>query len=701
MALRKSIIRKYTIVYYFVLALFLLAGVRLVMVITVERDNWLAQLDRVLQEDRVIEPERGNLYAADGSLITATIPRYKLYMDLRVEALHTPKGLKFFEDNIDSLSICLSKKFEDKSAEEYKRMINDARKVKNGRLRLSSRSVSYIELKEIEQYPLLRAGVYKSGFFFEKEVCRENLYGSLARRTLGNVYRSSGKGQYGLELYYDSLLTGEPGLSKGHLVGRRQWVFVEEKAAERGVDIYTTLDLEMQDVCETVMLEKLDVIKAKNACVILMEVATGEIKAMVNLQRAEDGSYFEGKNMAVSDLSEPGSTFKTMSLMVALDDELCDTSDVLNINHGQWPFYDKTMYDHNWKSGGYDSLTVSEILAQSSNVGVSRIIDEKYRSKPRNYIDAILATGFAQPIDIGIPGTVAPRIPMPGGEGWSGLTLPWMSIGYEVLVPPIYTLNFYNAIANGGKMMRPYLVREIRRDEKVLLENEPEVINKNICKATTLSKVQGMLEGVVIRGTAKSSKSKYFAIAGKTGTAQLQGRKDKHQVSFCGYFPADNPLYSCIVVVKEPQMNPNAAFMCGDVFKQIAEYVYSKEVRVDVDDLVEWNDDLGSGYNLPLVKSGRREIIEDALNELDVKWYAGESDWVVMKESQSSLVAEELSLSGSKMPNVIGMGAMDAVYLLESYGLRVKLIGKGSVYYQSLRKGADIVIGSIVELKLR
>lgn len=706
MALRKSIVNRFTIVYLVIVVAFVAAGLRMLCIVTIERDDWMAQVKSLQKKDKVLVPERGNLYDADGQLITATIPYYRLLMDTRVGFYKTEKGRKCYQDNIDSLSICLSRKFGDKSAREYRAMIDNAFANGNGRLLLYPKRVSYIDLMEIKQFPLFRLGRNKSGFFVEERFNRENLFGSLANRTLGDVYANDGRGQYGLELRYDSLLAGEKGRARGHLVGKGNWVFVEEKASKRGGDIYTTIDIEMQDICETVLREKLEVIKAKNACLVLMEVKTGEIKSMVNLQRASDGSYFEGWNMAVADLSEPGSTFKTMSLMVALDHNVCDTADTVNLNHGVWMFHNARMTDHNWRKGGYDTLSVAGILAQSSNVGVSRIIDEHYKKDPMKFIDAVKATGFAEKIDIGVPGTAVPRIATPKSKTWSRVALPWMSIGYVVQVPPIYTLNFYNAIANGGKMMRPYLVKEIRRDGYVKESNSPQVVKSSICKASTLKKVQGMLEGVVEYGTAKSISSDLFPIAGKTGTAQLgygKGGVTKHQVSFCGYFPADKPMYSCIVVVKEPQMSPAAAFMCGEVFKKVAERIYSQEVEIDIADLERWKGDSIRPYNLPIVKAGARKEVEDAMKELNVKYEKDASDWISMSKSTeyAELIANPCPVLNNLVPNVVGMGAADAVYLLESCGMHVQLYGKGRVVRQSIMNGQNIVKGSTITLTLK
>ena len=558
MALRKSIVNRFTLVYIVIVLAFVLAIARMLSIITVEQEAWMVEAAKLQCANREIKPERGNLFADDGSLITATIPYYNIYMDMKVENYSTEKGRKMFEENIDSLSICLSQKFGDKTPAQYKAMIKKGMLDGKRSLRLYSRRVSYIDLMEIKQFPIIREGTFKSGFYYEELANRENMYGSLANRTLGDVNLEEGTGKYGLEMYYDSLLSGVPGSERGHLVGGGRWAFIEEKAPVHGANIYTTIDIEMQDICETAMREKLAEIDAVSACVVLMEVKTGAIRAMVNLERASDGTYFEGRNMAVSDLSEPGSTFKTMSLMVALDNGVCDTADVLDLNHGLWKFGPRTMKDHNYDRGGYGELTVAEVLAQSSNVGVSRVIDEYYKDKPMDFVNAILDTKFAEQLDFGIPGIARPIIPTKSDKRWSRTTLPWMSIGYEVQVPPVYTLNFYNALANGGKMMRPYLVKEVRRGEQVLMKNEPKVMKESICRKETLGKVQGMLEGVIKYGTGKPMRMKQFDIAGKTGTAQLEyanGKAKGHQITFCGYFPADAPLYSCIVVIKNQQKN--------------------------------------------------------------------------------------------------------------------------------------------------
>lgn len=706
MALRKSIIHRFTWVYLAVCLLFLLAIGRMAVIMTIERDQWMNTARKYTErKSRIVKAERGNIYSDNGQLISATIPYYSLYMDTKVEALHA-KGGKLYQENIDSLSICLSRKFGDKTPGEYRSMINTAYLNGNRRLKISPRRVSYIDLQEIKQFPLFRMGRNKSGLYYEEFANRENLYGTLAARTVGDIYGDGRGGQYGLELYYDSLLSGRPGTEHGLKVGNR-WVYVPEVEPEAGCNITTTLDIEIQDICETALRENLTRFNSKNGCLILMEVKTGEIKAMVNLGRMSNGSYGESWNMAVADLSEPGSTFKTMSLMIALEQGVCDTADIYDINGGQWMFGKARMTDHNWRRGGYDKLSVSDILAYSSNVGTSRIIDENFHKNPGKFVDAILATRFADDIKIDIPGATPPRIPHPDTyRQWSGISLPWMSIGYVVQVPPIYTLNFYNAIANNGRLMKPYLVKKITKDGRVLKENEPTVINSSICSSSTRRKLQAMLEGVVEHGTAKRNGSSQFKIAGKTGTAQLgygSGQPVKHQISFCGYFPADNPIYSCIVVIKEPQAPPAAAYMSGEVFHNVAERVYAQKIDKKIDRMPRWKGDSTHMANLPRVKGGKRDLTERAMTSVDIDFTREKGDWVSLSQdmTENRMTETVRPMLDGIVPNVVGMGATDALYLMEHAGMYVQIYGKGRVVSQSVTAGQQVPKGQTVTLILR
>ena len=701
MALRKSIMSRLKWVGIFVCFFFVCAIVRMSWTMTVERDGWLNTAQRLEKKNRVVRPQRGNIYSDNGQLISATMPYYYVYMDTRVPALHEKEG-KLYKENIDSLCVALSRKFGDMTAAGYRRAIDAAYFRGEGRLKVYPKRISYIDAMDVKQFPLFRLGKFKSGLMLEEYANRENLYGTLAARTVGDIYGSGQGGQYGLELRYDSVLSGLSGMERGIRAGR-SWVYIPIEDPVDGADLHTTLDIDMQDICDAALRKKLEQIGAKMGCLVLMEVKTGKIKAMVNLERNTQGEYGEKWNMAVADMSEPGSTFKTISMMIAIDNGVCDTSDVVDINHGRWPFGSEVMTDHNWRSGGYDSLTISKIIAYSSNVGTSKIIDEYYRNDKEKFVQSILDTKFAEDFQIDIPGAAVPRIKQ---TSWNRTTLPWMSIGYNVQVPPIYTLNFYNAIANGGKLMRPYLVDRIEKNGSVIKQFKPQVVNSSICKSSTLSKVKGMLEDVVDYGTAKTIKSKEFSIAGKTGTAQLgygRGGAVKHQVSFCGYFPADNPMYSCIVVVKEPQMAPAAAFMCGEVFRNVAEKIYAQQVACEIERLPRWSADSLHLANLPRVKSGNRLFTENAMNNLNVDFAKDRGDWASFERitGSSDIVESSRPVLNNLVPNVVGMGASDAVYLMERAGLIVTMYGRGRVSSQSINPGNNAVKGTAVSLILK
>lgn len=699
MALRSSIVKRFNGIYAIIVVFFLLAFAKMVYTITIERDDWMTLAKTLQRKNRDIKPERGNIYSDDGRLISTKMPDYTIYMDTRVPALHED-GNKLYKENIDTLCICLSNKFKDKSPNEYRKMIDDAFNRGDGRLKLYPKRISYIDLQDVKSFPLFKRGQYTSGLFQQEYVKRENLYGDLAKRTVGELYGSSGKGQYGLELFYDSILSGKPGIERGSRIGNK-WIYLTEKEAENGCDLVTTIDIDLQDICESVLRDEVERVKPKSAISILMEVKTGEIKSIVNLIRNDiDGTYGESQNMAMADMSEPGSTFKTLSLMIALDDNVCDTGDIYNIHHGRYQFYNSWMTDHNWRRGGYDSLSLSMILANSSNVGVSKLINDHYKDKPEDFIKKIYASGFADDLGLEIPGAPVPKIASPKDKNWSGISLPWLSIGYNSQIPPIYTLNLYNTIANNGKMMKPHLVKEILHNGNVVKEFEPTELRSSICKTSTLKKLQKMLEGVVEHGTAKPYASKHFKIAGKTGTAQLnygKGMIVKHQLSFAGYFPADNPKYSIIVVVKEPRAYPTSSMSAG-VARKIAERVYAQKINCNISDERKKEE-----KKLPRVKAGGRKTTEEAMDNLDIDYHSDKSgDWVnISYKDDEEIECNSRPILDNSVPNVIGMGAEDAIFLIERTGMFVQIYGKGRVVRQSIRGGEPIRRGGTVTLELK
>lgn len=690
----QSILVRFAIVYLVMVVLFLLAIYKIVVIQMVEKDKWMAVAERLERPDKEVPANRGNIFSHDGKLMASTIPYYYLYMDTRVEALHMKNG-ELFKENIDSLALCLSRKFGDRSVGEYRRYITHGYQTGKGSLLLYPKKITYSELKEIKKFPLFRLGRNKSGLIEREYVKRIKPFGSLASRTIGNIYGEGDKGgQFGLELAYDSLLRGKPGLAKCELLGSR-WVYVPVVEPQDGLDVTTTLDIEMQDIAERALVDKLVEIDAASGCVLLMDVVSGEVKACVNMSRVAPGEYREIVNMAVGDMSEPGSTFKTMSLMVLLEKGLVKPTDSIDTGNGKWPMYNRIMTDHNHKTGGYGVLTVKEVLANSSNIGVSRLVDRYFAHNPSEYVDQLYKMGVGKPMNIEIPGAGRPKIRHPKDKhvNWYKTALPWMSIGYEVQMPPIYTLAFYNAIANNGKYIRPYFVKSISQNGRILETFDTETINSSICSSSTLSDIRMMLQAVVEEGTGKSVHSDYVSIAGKTGTAQLQygkGQPVTHQVSFCGYFPADKPMYSAIVVIRQPRNGyPSGGLMSGRVFKTIAERVYAQSVQAHVVDTV--------APGLPPAKAGKTVALSEVLDELNFNYLSAGETWGRVQASQN-YKTEPIPVSDYHVPNVVGMGAKDAVYLMERVGLRVQLYGRGKVQSQSIQPGVKAMRGQIVSL---
>lgn len=689
-----SILVRFAIVYLLMVVLFLLAIAKMVFIQVVEKDKWMAVSERLERPDKELPANRGNIYSHDGKLMASTIPYYYLYMDTRVEALHKDNGQEF-KKNIDSLALCLSRKFGDRSAAEYRRHITKGYKAGKGNLLLYPKKITYADLKEVKQFPLFRKGRNASGLIEREFVKRIKPFGSLASRTIGNIYGDGDKGgQFGLELAYDSLLRGKPGVAKCELLGSR-WVYVPVVEPQDGLDITTTLDIEMQDIAERALVDKLVEIDAVAGCVLLMDVKSGEVKACVNMSRVAPGEYREIANMAVGDMSEPGSTFKTMSLMVLLENELVKLTDSIDTGTGKWPMYNRVMTDHNHKTGGYGMLTVKEVLAHSSNIGVSRLVDQHFAHNPGAFVEQLYKMGLGKPMNIEIPGAGHPKIRHPKDKNvnWYKTALPWMSIGYEVQMPPIYTLAFYNAIANKGKYIRPYFVKSISQNGRILETFDTETINSSICSTSTLHDIKLMLEAVVEEGTGKAVRSDYVSIAGKTGTAQLQygkGQPVTHQVSFCGYFPTDKPMYSAIVVIRQPRNGyPSGGLMSGRVFRTIAERVYAQSVQAHVVDTVV--------PGLPFAKAGNTPALLEVLDELSFDYLSRGETWGRVKVEQN-YTTEPIQVPDYHVPNVVGMGAKDAVYLMERVGLHVQLYGRGKVKSQSVQPGVKAMRGQTVTL---
>ena len=711
--------------FYFVVVLMLCcvaAGILICAFDTafVEKEKWLKVAEEQKRPNRLILPGRGNIYSADGKLMATSVPRYYMYMDFKADVFETKttkwNGRDTFlnskTNGVDSLAVYLSRKLKDRTPAGYKAYLLRGLKSKSRQYPIFAGKVYYSDLNEIQKFPFLRLGRFRSGFYTKEMVQRQKPFGSLASRTIGDIYgeiEEGGltKGKNGLELQYDSLLRGEAGLSSVRRLGGG-WTNVVEVEPTDGCDIKTTIDIHIQDITEKSLVDKLREIDAESGTAVVMEVATGEVKAITNMARIREGVYAETKNHAVADETEPGSTFKVASIMVALDDGVCAPSDTVDVGNGVFMYKGARMTDHNLNRGGYGRISVEQAIWYSSNIGVAKTILKGYENNPRKFVEGLYRIGMNADLRLEIPGSGRAKIRMPGDtlNYWSKTTLPWMSFGYETQIPPIYTLAFYNAIANGGKMMRPIFTKEIIKDGKTIQHFSPEVIKESICSDSTLAIIQDMLLGVVEKGTGKAVHSDIIRIAGKTGTAQIASggvyRTSGHQVAFCGYFPADNPKYSCIVVIRRPRIGyPSGGTMSGGVVKAVAEKIYASYMLYDVREMER--DSLA--VPLPQVKGGNREAVESVLDELDIPTDADslETIWTFARLSQDSTKIElrNLEIHDGTVPRVIGMGAKDAVYLMEKAGLRVSLSGVGRVVSQSVSPGGKVHKGQTVLLTLR
>jgi len=707
---RKNIVLRFGIVYIIVCLSFFLVLYRIIIIQFVERDKWLALAAQNVKSNIVVKPNRGNIYACDGRLMASSIPTYYVYMDLRVPALHEKNGV-LFKNNIDSLSIYLSSFFRDKTPYQYKAALTKAYQTGVGELQLFPSRISYAQLKQLKTLPLFRLGRNKSGLITKELFRRVRPFGSLASRTIGDIYADESRGgKNGIEMSFNSNLLGTPGISIRQKVANSYMETVQVEPID-GMDITTTIDVDLQDIAEKALLDGVKKFDAAVGYAILMEVKSGEVKAIVNMQRNKDGSYTENRNGAVSDMVEPGSTFKVASLMAAVDEGKVKITDTIDTYNGQYQFGTRTMTDHNANHGGYHKITLAQAIYGSSNIGISRAIVKAYGHNPAAFVNKLYAMKLNEKMNIEIPGSAAPFIRHPNDKSheWSNTTLPWMSVGYETQIPPIYTLAFYNAIANDGKLIRPFFVKSISKNGQIIKEFKTEVINPSICKPTTLKDIRFTLLGVVEDklGTAQCVRSKYVRIAGKSGTAQISqgkaGYKEggtKHQVAFCGYFPYENPLYSCIVVMREPGIGyASGGTMTGSVFKNIAERVIAlnsnrKPSHVDTDSIDESN-------FIPNTKIGYYKAIQTVMNTLRLPLAANSRDWVKPVAVERQTRVEPIAVSRNAIPNLVGMGLKDAVFILENLGLNVQVQGRGKVFSQNIKPGTVARKGSVVLINLQ
>jgi len=668
----------------------------------VQGAEWREKAENLTTGYKNIEAVRGNLYASDESLLATSVPIYEVRFDANTEALTTD----IFNQGVDSLALQLSQLFKDKSKNEYKAELISARK-KGARYHLIRRNVKYTELKQMKEFSIFKRGKFKGGFIYTQQNKRVKPFNILAARTIG--YEREGVKPVGLEGAYTKDLGGVNGKRLMQKIAGGIWMPISddnEIEPQDGSDVYSTIDINIQDVAESALLKQLEEQEADHGCVALMEVSTGEIKAIANLSRNKNGSYYESYNYIIGESTEPGSVFKLPALMAAFEDGFLSLEDEVNTEDGTTKFYDKTMRDSH--KGGYGVVSVKRAFEVSSNVGISKLLNDNYADKPQQFVDRLYKMNLNKKLEIEIAGEGSPLIKSTDDESWSGISLPWMSIGYEVHLTPLQILTFYNAVANNGKMVKPKFVRYIKQRGKIIKEFETEVISNSICSKKTIKMAQEMLLGVVEDGTARNLKNEVYKIAGKTGTAQIANdkygykyeSKISHQASFVGYFPADNPKYTCIVVVNAPSRNVYYGnLVAGPIFKEVADKVYANSISIH-DELK--NRDHQANSKIPYAKDGNYNDLAKVYKELGVKTKTSKkvNDWVRVSTGQDRVDVYHKKVAPIYVPDVIGLSIKDAVFLLENQGMVVKFVGTGTVKEQSIKPGERIVKGSKIVLEL-
>jgi cell division protein FtsI (penicillin-binding protein 3) len=644
------------------------------------------------------EAPRGNILADDGSLLAISMPLYNVFLDLGVI------DDNLFESHISDISQKLSDLFEDKSAEEYENYIRFAKKSKRNRYVLLKNKVTHNELNALKKFPIFRKGQNRGGLIAEQRPHRETPFGVLASRTIGKLREVN---PVGIERAYDQKLSGVDGKHLKRKIAKRVWVPQDSEGnriPKAGMDIVTTINIDMQDVANKLLRKTLIKENADWGCVVLMEVATGKVKVIANLRKDTLDRVSEYYNYAMAQHDAPGSTFKLASVIAGLEDGKFKVTDSIDLQRGVVKYYDRIMKDspHN-----YRNVTIKKAFIISSNVGISKIINESYKENPEEYTDRIYKMGLSTPLALELPYPDNNlRMPVPNKGRWSLVTLPWMSTGYEMSLSPLHILTFYNAIANKGKMMNPIFSTAIMSNGKIVESKKSEVVNPAICSEKTIEEIMPLLVGVVNEGTAKDIKSHQYQIVGKTGTTVLnyarrkEGEKKKYQASFAGFFPADNPKYSCIVVINNPKKGQvYGGKVAAPIFKELADKVYAMDMEIQTPLLAD-----STLLTLPKVKQGLSSLSTKVLTDLSIKIETTDADWMIAQttDTEVKLMVRKIEqdLQKKTMPNLSGINLQDAIYLLESYGLKVVCVGSGAVVNQSIKKGELFKKGSVIKLEL-
>lgn len=693
---RKDILWRVYLVYSFMF-LFALAIIgRLIFIQFVQGDMWKEKAKKLSLHYFNIDASRGNVYDVNGEFLATSVPIFEIRMDVASPLISD----SIFNNNVDSLAIYLSDYFKDRSRRDYKLLLLNARH-ENNRFLLLKRTANYDQVKKLRKFPIFKLGKNEGGLIALGRSQRVLPYQQLAFRTIG-WDKEGTNNDLGLEGAFSKSLEGVSGKRLYQRIADGNWRPLHsenEIDPQNGNDLVSTIDIHLQDVAEEALLRQLISCDANHGCAVLMEVKTGSVKAIANLGLNKEGFYEEKYNYAIGESTEPGSTFKMFSLLAALEDNKVKLDDIVDVTGGSTQYANRTMRDSH-EGGGV--MTVQQAFEKSSNVGISKVIYRSYSANPQQFIDRIWSFSVNKPLHLEIPGEGMPHISGTESKTWSKVSLPWKSIGYEVALTPLQILTFYNAIANGGVMVKPHFVKEIRQLGLIIKTTAPEIINPHIASKESIAKARILLEGVVEHGTGTALKNPIYKVAGKTGTAQIAQNaggynKSDYKASFVGYFPADNPKYSCIVVINNPSKGVYyGGAISAPVFREIADRVYA----TDPDMGLNWADSAKSIYPMPLQNGLGNDIRYLSL------WLgiSGQSipfsDWIIKQADSTGAKFAGLNASLQSIPNVTGMGARDAMYLLEKLGLQVRINGVGLVRKQSIAPGSIASEGNVIVLDL-
>jgi cell division protein FtsI (penicillin-binding protein 3) len=661
----------------------------------VQGDYWRGLSDSLHQKYVDLSAERGTIYSEDGNMLSTSLPYFNVYIDFAADGLREKNG-KRFKENLDSLSECLAALFRDQSAAAYKKELQTGYR-KADRYYPLQKNLTFDQYKQLRVFPLIRQGRNKSGFIIETTSKRLNPFGLLANRTIG-LSRNNAQ-NVGLERTYDSLLKGENGRRLVRYMAAGAYIPVEgyQIDPENGKDVVTTIDVNTQDIAENALLKMMQENDCEHGTCIVMDVATGKIRAMANLGKQPDGSYWEDLNYAIR-ATEPGSTFKLATLLSLLEDHDITLNDPVNLEEGKWKVGRRTVYDSEKHPAG--EFTVKQAFELSSNVGMAKLAVAHYGNHPEQFVNHLKKLKLNQITGIDLAGETKPVIKDPKSRTWSATTLPWMAFGYEVLVSPLQTLNLYNAVANGGKMMKPYLVSAIQDAGGIEIEYQPEVMIDRICSDKTLAQLRSCLEGVCTEGTAKEIfRNAFYSVAGKTGTALVangsRGYADHiYQSTFVGYFPANHPRYSCIVVIKNKPFAKKyyGASVAGPVFREVADKLMSLEKDNPDNSRFAALTELMKKDSSRYYYAGNAKELKSVLGALDIPFLDScrGKKWAGLYPVHHQPVIAAKEEEPGRVPDVKGMGLRDALYLLESRDIRVLTNGVGKVSRQSIPAGTFI-----------